>query len=131
MTMIETLWTLPVPSTALLSGIAFHVLPQRICTLTCEYEDDTNVLASLTLYFSGVEAFRVTYFGACTPEMIQMAYDKVVDIGSSTWLEDITNQLSKSSRDSHDLRHMRMYPDDGPCYEFVCRFFRATAEQRQ
>ena len=123
--MAQTLWTLPVASTALLQGSIFQKLPKRTCALLCEYEDDSDKVISLKLLFDGVEAFKCTYHGACTAEVVRMAYDRVVDAGSTDWLASVQNQLlSYGSRGVEELKHLTVYFDDGPCYEFICRVFR-------
>jgi hypothetical protein len=122
--MTQTLWTLPVPSTALLHGCVFEKLPRRACALLCEYEDDSDNIVSLKLLFDGVEAFKCTYQGACTPEMIRSAYDKVVEVGASEWLSAVKDQLIDfGAQNVEQLRHLAIYLDDGPCYEFICRTF--------
>jgi hypothetical protein len=123
--MSQTLWTLPVASTALLNGTTFQKLSRRVCALVCEYEDDSDSVVSIKLLFDGVEAFKCTYQGACTPEMIRNSYDKVVDVGSSEWLRSVQGQLiSYGSQSVDELKHLMIYFDDGPCYEFICRAFR-------
>lgn len=121
--MAETIWTLPVPSTALLSDPVFQKLPGRTCALAAEYEDDDDNVVSLKMLFEGVEAFKCTYYRACTIDMID-AYDIVVDLGSTEWLTQIESQLVSSHENASGLRHLRTYFDDGPCYEFICRSFR-------
>ena len=123
--MTQTLWTLPVPSTALLHGCAFEKLPRRACILRCVYENDSGSTVSLKLLFDGVEAFKCTYHGACIAEMIRTAYDKVVDMGSTEWLGAVQGQLvSYGSQNVSELKHLMIYFDDGPCYEFICRTFK-------
>src|ERR1700754_320873 len=123
--MAQTLWTLPVASTALLNGTSFQKLPGRGRALLCEYEDDNDMVVSIKLLFEGVEAFKCTYQGACTPEMIEDSYDEVVDVGSSEWLRSVQGQLiSYGSQSVDELKHLMIYFDDGPCYEFICRAFR-------
>lgn len=125
--MNKILWTLPVPSTALLNGCTFEKLPRRTCALTCEYEDEGDRVISLRLVFDGVEAFKCTYGEACTLEMIRTAYDRVVDLGSSEWLSAVREQVaSYGDRKVEELKHLMIYVDDGPCYEFICRNFRVA-----
>ena|SRR5882724_5792066 len=123
--MAQTVWNLPVPSTALLSGAAFHQLLGRTCALAGEYEDDDDNVVSLKMLFDGVEAFKCTYYMACTLNMSSMAYDRVVDLGPTEWLTQIQSQLVESQEDATGLRHLMICFDDGPCYEFICRSFRA------
>src|ERR671939_1384407 len=119
--MSQILWKLPVPSTALLRSPIFQVLLKRSCALCCEYEDDDGYIVSLNLLFEGVEAFKCTYYRACTAEMITTAYDKVVDVGATEWKAEIKESLIRSEQDITGLVHLMIYFDDGPCYEFICR----------
>ena len=122
---MQTVWTLPVASTALLHGTTLQKLPRRATAVLCEYEDNSDRVVSLKLLLEGVEVFKCTYQGACTPEMIRNSYDKVVDVGSSAWLSSVRGQLiSYGSQNVDELKHLMIYLDDGPCYEFICRAFR-------
>jgi hypothetical protein len=121
--MVSTLWTLPVPSTALLKDASFEVLLGRNCALKFEYEDEEDNIAQVKLLLQGVEAFKCTYLFACTVGMITTAYDKVVDLGTSEWLDSIRKQVRNNDHDAKELKHLMIYFDDGPCYEFVCRAF--------
>jgi len=89
------------------------------------YEDDDDNVVSLKMLFDGVEAFKCTYYMACTLNMSSMAYDRVVDLGPTEWLTQIQSQLVESQEDATGLRHLMICFDDGPCYEFICRSFRA------
>ncbi len=119
--MVSTLWTLPVPSTALLKDASFEILLGRNCALKFEYEDEEDNIAQVKLLFQGVAAFKCTYLFACTAVMIKTAYDKVVDLGTSEWLDSIRKQLRSDADDVKELKHLMIYFDDGPCYEFICR----------
>ena len=129
MKMTEILWKFPVPSTSLLEGVTFEELPKRACALLCKYEDDSENVVKLKLLFDGVEAYKCTYYLACSAEMVRIAYDKVVDVGSSEWLSDINEQLVVNlAQNIGELKHLMIYPDDGPCYEFICRTFEVEME---
>lgn len=122
--MTQTLWTLPVASTALLSESSFEKLPGRVCALSSEYEDENDNVVGLRLLFEGVEVFKCTYHAACTREMIETAYDKVVDLGETAWSAAVQEQLAGHGPEAAGLKHLMIYFDDGPCYEFLCRSFR-------
>ena len=129
--MAEIIWKMPVPSTALLRDAKFSKLPKRKCLIEYFYEgeDDRSVIFE-KLIFDGVESFKCTYFKANSLEMIE-AYDKVVDVGNSAWLSEISHNLSESKVDSENLKHLRIYFDDGPCYEFICRTFEVVSEEKK
>jgi hypothetical protein len=128
MVMSEKIYELPVPSTALLNGVFLQLLPKRTCMLTCEYEDERDEVISLKLIFEGVEAFRCTFHKACAVELIKTAYDKVVDLGASPWFSEVTERLTGAIIEIPELRHLAIYFDDGPCYEFICGEFHAEKE---
>lgn len=127
MVMSLILWTLPVPSTSLLRGVSFQELLGRTCGLTCEYEDEKGNIKSIRLLFEHVLAFKCTYLNACTPEMVEMAYDKVVSLGSTEWLATVRGQANSYAvcykQEVAELKHLMIYFDDGPCYEFICQSF--------
>jgi hypothetical protein len=122
--MAETLWELPVPSSGRY-GVEFRQLMRRRCVLLFSYEDEEDgKTLMLELLFDGVEAFKCTYHHACTLDM-RAAYDKLVDVGDTEWLGGVRGQLAKHGDSPGGLSHMMIYFDDGPCYEFICRSFRA------
>lgn len=82
------------------------------------------------MIFVGVESFKCTYDEACSLEMIE-AYGKIVDIGNSDWLDEIRQNLLNYEADSKGLKHLRIYFDDGPCYEFICRSFEVVREEKK
>jgi hypothetical protein len=120
--MPEVVWTLPFPSSGL-SGVDFEKLPGRRCSLAC----DDGEGSAARLVFEGVEAFKCTYHNACTLEMVE-TYDKLADLGRTSWLDSVRRQLAGSGADVDSLRHLMIYFDDGPCYEFICRGFRVGEE---
>lgn len=68
--------------------------------------------------FDGVEAVRITYHRACSEEMIR-AYDQLVEIEDSEWLVEVRSRV-RAEGPKAPVRHLRIYFDDGPCYEFLC-----------
>lgn len=56
--------------------------------------------------------------------MIECAYERLVAIKGSVWLQEITATVAGhehfvSGADSRLLRYMMITFDDGPCYEFA------------
>ena len=114
------LWKTPSPSSGFLEEAAFKVLPRRTCVISFQFEGANGVGQTCDLVFRDVAAYKCTYLPALTAEMIQSAYDKLVEIGSSTWLSDAS---SVRGLEPILLRHLRICFDDGPCYEFLCAGF--------
>ena len=75
--MAEELYKLPFPSSGL-AGVSFQELMGRTCSLLCDDGEDIPV----RIVFEGVEAYKATYYRACTLDMIK-AYDKVCDMGKT------------------------------------------------
>lgn len=120
---MRTLYELPITSTRIASEVIFEKLLGRRCSLTYEFEENGRHVRECIL-FTGIEGFRCTYFAAIDPEIISIAYDRVVDFGKSDWLHEIISNLQHANADSHGLRHLVVYFDDGPAYEFICRDLR-------
>jgi hypothetical protein len=120
---VKTLWELPVPSTAILgSGPRFEKRQGRVCALVFDIEEKDDQTASIQIVFTGVEAFKCTYFNACEVDALK-AYDKLVDRGRTEWLANVEHNLTRMADAASGLAHLMIYFDDGPCYEFVCRGF--------
>jgi hypothetical protein len=129
--MTQIIWKTPVPSTAFFQGVNFTMLLGRKVSLEYSYEDkDDSLIVFEKIIFGGVEGFKCTYYNACSLEMID-AYDKVVSLENSDWLNGIQNNLTKSEISPLNLKHLRIYFDDGPCYEFICKSFEIVNEKQK
>jgi len=129
--MVSTVYTIPVASTAFLDDVKFSKLLGRKCSLKYSYEGEEDFSIILEeVIFDGVESFKCTYFMACSLEM-HYAYDKVLNVGLSQWLNEIIHNLSENQADPKNLKHFRIYFDDGPCYEFICRSFQVVKEEKK
>lgn len=127
--MTTTLWDLPVPSTALLDlGPVFEVCPRRLVAFRMAYEVAEGE-REITLFLDGVEAYKVTRYRARSDAML-VAYDKLVDMGESEWLNEVRGTLARHGGDPTGLVHLMINFDDGPCYEFICRTHRVEEKPR-
>lgn len=106
-----------------MSDVDFRQLAGRRCALAFDDGESLNIRLS----FERVEAFKCTYHYACTVEMVE-TYDRLTDLGETGWLDSVRRQLSGTGEDVDSLRHLMIYFDDGPCYEFICRGFRVEEE---
>lgn len=123
---ISELWQIPSPSSSFLEGVAFKILPKRTCSLSFKFEGANGDWESLELRFHEVVALKCTYLPALTVQMIQSAYDKLVDVGDSSWLAE-ARAVHRQANEGAPLRHLRISFDDGPCYEFLCTGFEAIS----
>jgi hypothetical protein len=112
---VKTSSKLSLPSSGR-NGELLKILPKRDYLLSVRYEETTD-----ELLFKRVEALRVTHYRACSLEMLA-AYDTVTFM-ESAWLGEVLKQLQKAGEPVEGLRHLRLYLDDGPCYEFICHDF--------
>ena len=129
--MSEIIWQTLMSSTAFLNSSKFSILPKRKCLLEYSYEDEEGASTIFEkLIFDGVESFKCTHYKACSLEMIK-AYCKIVDVGESDWLIEIKQNLSQAKVKAENLKHLRIYFDDGPCYEFICKSFEVTSEKQK
>lgn len=123
----RVLWTLPVPSTALLgTGPLFEIRPKRDVSIRFAYEAEDDARRDDALVFEGVEAFKCTYYRARDASMRE-AYDRLMDRGSTAWLAEVSTNLKHNGGLADGLVHMMINFDDGPCYEVVSRAFRVES----
>ena len=124
--MIETVWTTPVAPTDL-ERIVFKQLGGRRCELSFRTEDSAGREAKVGTLFDGVEAYRCTYMTSLTSEMIRLAYGKLVRLGETPWLTEVSEISAKRYRTSRQpprkLQHLMICFDDDPCYEVICVSF--------
>jgi hypothetical protein len=119
--MIETLWKLPFPSSWAWDS-RFQELPRRECAVVFPNELDEGRTNHLGIVFAGVQAYKCTYLHAITP--VREAYDTLIDLGKTDWLDSIKNRMATHGDDTSDLHHLMITFDDGPSYEFICKSFR-------
>ncbi|MDR4308181.1 hypothetical protein IHQ68_16295 [Chelatococcus sambhunathii] len=121
--MSEIVWRFPAPSSGF-GGVTVHFHPRREITLTFEFEDVNGTMRSGELSFKDVVHYRTTYLYALRPEMIEQAYDCVVDVGKSSDLNDMIAAMQAGGRPA-DIRHYQVCFDDGPFFEFFAASFEA------
>jgi hypothetical protein len=119
--MATELWKLPTPVSALVQDPQLKLLSRRACELLFQI-DDKGTEKWISIGFDDVAALKCSYLEACTASMFKFAYGRLVDLGMTTWLVEI----AQIGRRSTPLRHLMIYFDDGPCYEFACHEFAIT-----
>jgi hypothetical protein len=118
---MKVLFEVSSPSSAR-SDDSLQKLPHRNYLLTIRHEDTQDELS-----FERVEALIVTHYRARTVDMIE-SYDRVSDLGETVWLAQVRQQLQSADEPIEYLQHIRLYLDDGPCYEFICHAFSASTK---
>jgi len=74
------------------------------------------------LIFDGVEALRRTEFLAYVPGLIDVTYDSLVDLGTTSFLNDVSAVVS--ARGVKDVRHFAISFDTSALFEFIAQGFR-------
>src|SRR5262245_521123 len=108
---LTELWRTPSPSSSFLEGVTLQQLPRRVCALSFRHEGAESLMESCEIRFHEVVAFRCTYLPALTVEMIQSAYDKLMDMDTTSWLVEV-NAVLVSTGMTAPLRHLRICFDD-------------------
>lgn len=107
------------------NGSRLHPLRGKECALEVIVSEKTLE----RILFSGVEAYKVSYmFTAMLPDEVD-AYDRLVDLGKTEWLEAVIQSLKRHGTDTTELRHLAIELDDGPTYEVLCRGFHAEVSR--
>lgn len=122
--MYQELWKMPDPSSARV-GTHFIEESGRTCIVICNFSPDST--HSYRIRFEGVECYRGWYDATCRLELISEGYDRVTEVLQSDWKDEAIRALKKWGRDVSGLKHLMIYFDDGPAYEFICRSFEAEA----
>jgi len=117
------IFKLPRPSSWFDSPKFFERL-RRSCELLWEYEKVEGAgTAKLSLIFHVCWGVKITYFSANDTSVYKIAYDKLVDFGDTEWLLQIKANITAARVEFQHLRHLGIFFDDGPFYEFVCEAF--------
>jgi hypothetical protein len=127
-------WELPVPSTSFVSGP--ELKDGRTSVLSWAYEGDSEFvkppqdgMVHQALTFEGVVAFRCTFNLFCGSDIINIAYNKLVDLGETEWLISLKGASQRHHIGaSESLKHVAIFFDEGPCYEFICEGVRVSTE---
>jgi hypothetical protein len=121
--MHSVLWKTPVPTTAILSPgpkLEFQML--RGAVLTIPYENDDGTPTAAEVVFEGVQAISMTYYNA-RPDSMLVAIGKLIDMGPTDWLQQVSNALQSHGAGPGGLMHLMINFDAGPCYQVVCRSY--------
>jgi len=131
MSMNRTLWKLPVPSTAIIRGPFFKVLPKRQCEISFSTEAENGGEQMTTLLFEGVEAFKCTYLtslGSIDHQLFREAYANLISLEDSLSLAEVRRSYrqyhARMPVPAKEPQHLMMCFDDGPCYEIICQDFK-------
>jgi hypothetical protein len=119
--MPNVVWEMKGPSTGLIREPKLFVLQGRRTCLWWVAEEKAGGGRNEALVFAQVEAYKSTYFLGYSPE--QMTADRLIDLGKSAWLEEVSGHLRQRANVS-ELKHFAIsFLDESPLFEFIARSF--------
>ena len=122
--MDKILFKMPVASYDLLPGGPIFEIGFSAISILCDYHDAaSNASFRLILSFEGIEVSKLVSRAAIATEVIDEAYEQVVDLGETEMFHTVKSNLRLNGFGSTDLRHLAIYFDGGPGLEMICRKF--------
>jgi len=115
---------LPVPSTAVEGSIEFLDKGAQV-TLVAHFKEG-QLRRRTELSFSKVRAYRHRAEAHCTAGHIEGAYDTLVEVTDSDWVNELRRDTAERLRDKWVMRHFMIYFDSSGCYEIVANDWSAT-----
>ena len=120
-------YTLPRPSTSSVSGVRLE-FPGGILCLYFDYDRD-GIIYNTGLRFEKVRAHSHVAEMHCPAWKIENAYDKLVKLSESTWIDELIESTSSDHRDSWILNHYMIYFDSDGCYEIIADSWEVLPEK--
>jgi hypothetical protein len=112
-----SLFTLPCPSTALISEPVLSIDGSDLL-LAMDF-DDEGKKRSATLRFVKQRAFKERGEIYCTGWHVKDSYDTVCEVKESDWVKELLSAAAPDKRDSWIMRHFMIYIDSFGCLEVV------------
>lgn len=78
--------------------------------------------------FRVVAAFRYRNEGCCSAWHIEDAYDALVEVAPSAWLEEVGKDVPEHFKADWHPRHFMIYLDSVGCFEFLAEAWEAAPE---
>ncbi len=113
----KPLHTIPVPSTDFRTEAYFDgkgIMP----TIRFGYEKEGTVFQG-GIKFSKVAAVRLRTERCCKAWHIEGAYDTLVEVEDSPWVEEIRVDTIEQWRDKWEMHHYMIYLDSVGCFEII------------
>jgi len=82
------------------------------------------------LLFKKVRAHCHTAESHCPAWKIEKAYDHLVQISESKWVEELLKSTAEDQRRSWQLNHYMIYFDNDGCYEIIAESWKALPEKQ-
>lgn len=128
MTSTKNCYLLPEPSTSSVSGVRLD-FPGGVLSLCFDYDRD-GVVYNSGLLFKNVRAHCHTAESHCPAGKIEKAYDNLIQISESRWVEELLESTAEDQRSSWHLNHYMIYFDSDGCYEVIAESWEALPEKQ-
>ncbi len=115
------LYTIPVPSTSLTTEA---YLDGRTPAIRFGYREG-GVERRGGIKFSGVAAMRKRAERACTAWHVEGAYDTLVEVEGSSWVDEVRADTQEQWRNKWAMHHYMIYLDSAGCFEFIAESWAA------
>jgi hypothetical protein len=103
------------PPSAFTEGAVF-THPGGSAELRCTYERNGSMYVG-GLRFERVRAYRFLVEGHCTPWHVEDAYDTLVEVDQSGWIEELLAAEPSETWGQFKIRHFLIYIDGSGAYE--------------
>jgi hypothetical protein len=113
----KALHTIPVPSTSL-AAEAYLDEKGSSPTIRFSYFND-GAKRDGGLKFERACATRTRAERCCTAWHIDGAYDTLVEIEDSPWVDEVRSDMNPQWRDKWEMHHYMIYLDSAGCFEII------------
>jgi len=88
-----------------------------------------DVLHRSGIRFQRVSAARTRAERCCTAWHVEEAYDTLVVVQGSTWLEDVLSDTQEVWRNKGEMHHYMIYLDSAGCFEIIAEAWSVIPEK--
>jgi hypothetical protein len=111
------LHTIPVPSTSFTKEAYFD--GQGLSPKIRFAYKSGDVVHEAGIKFNRVLGVRIRAERACTAWHIEGAYDTLVEVQDSPWVEELRRDTTKQWKDKWETHHYMIYLDSAGCFEVI------------
>jgi hypothetical protein len=119
----KPLHTVAVPSTSFTTE-AYYDGQGIEPSIRFDYEEDETIHQG-GIKFSKVAAVRTRTERCCTAWHIEGAYDTLIEVEGSPWVEEIRADTKEFWRNKWEMHHYMIYLDSVGCFEFIAESWAA------
>lgn len=95
--------------------------------LIFEYKDETGVMTTRQIEFTGVRAYRHRAEVHCTKWHVEDVYDALAQVDDSEWVADVRGETAKGWEDYWTLNHYMIYLDSVGSFEVLADEWRVLS----